>query len=579
MIKDVDNMVQGLRSLLSGLRIRRSDIGPDLVAGATFAIVNVPQGMANAVLAAANPVAGLYSLMIAMPVGAVFTSSVFMNVSTTGALSVAAGDILSPLPEEQKLPTLIGLVMLIGLIQLGFGLLGLGRLIRFVSNAVMTGFLTGIAVLIMLGALRDVTGYASRQPNPLLRLADTAMNWRLFDMPTLGLGLATVALIFAFHRTALRKFALLLALVVATIVAFVAMRITNWGTMTLVGDVASIPRSLPVPHMPSLEALPELLFPALAIALIGLIQGAGVGQSYPNPDGNFPDTSRDFTGQGLANLAASFFGAIPSGGSISGTAICVQAGARTRWTNIFAGAFIVVIVVFLAGLVALVPMAGLGGLLLVVGYQNIQPENIRNVWRTGRSARLIMCLTLAATLVVPLQYAILAGVVLSFVSQVLRSANDVVIREILLVDGGFPHEGPVPAQLRPGQVTALRVSGSLFFASALELERQLPATDNARGTAVILILRDIDDLGSTVIRVLKRYAQNLQQQGGKLVLAGVNETLLGQLQRTGVTDLIGIGNLFPAKAEIGFALNQAILAAKQWTASAASESNRTTGSR
>lgn len=565
--------------VLSSLKTERKNIVPDIVAGATFAIVNVPQGMANAVLAAANPVAGLYSLMVAMPVGALFTSSVFMNVSTTGALSVAAGDVLSPLAEEQKLPTLIGLVMLIGLVQMGFGLLGLGRLIRYVSNAVMTGFLTGIAVLIMLGALRDVTGYASRQPNPLLRLADTAMNWRLFDMPTLGLGLATVALIFAFQRTALRKFALLLALLVATLVAFLAMRLTDWGSVTLVGDVASIPRSLPVPSLPALAILPELLFPALAIALIGLIQGAGVGQSYPNPDGNFPDTSRDFTGQGLANLAASFFGAIPAGGSISGTAICVQAGARTRWTNIFAGVFIVVIVLFLTGLVVLVPMAGLGGLLLVVGYQNIQPENIRNVWRTGRSARLIMCLTLAATLVVPLQYAILAGVVLSFLSQILRSANHVVIREILLVDGGFPHEGPAPTQLQPGQVTALRVSGSLFFASAQELERQLPATEGAKGTAVILILRDIDDLGSTVIRVLKRYAQGLQQQGGKLLLAGVNEALLGQLQRTGVTDLIGGTSVFPAKAEIGLALNQALFGAKRWTTSVVSEGNQVTDER
>ena len=90
-----------------------------------------------------------------------------------------------------------------------------------------------------------------------------------------------------------------------------------------------------------------------------------------------------------------------------------------------------------------------GGLLLVVGYQNIQPENIRNVWRTGRSARLIMCLTLAATLVVPLQYAILAGVVLSFLSQILRSANHVVIREILLVDGGLGLCAPIMPCSRP----------------------------------------------------------------------------------------------------------------------------------
>src|SRR5271157_5767877 len=130
--------------MLSGLELERRNLGRDLVAGATFAIVNVPQGMANAVLATVSPVAGLYALMVAMPVGAIFTSSVFMNVSTTGALSVAAGEALAPYEGDQKVAVLIGLVLMTGSIQLVFGVLRFGRLIRFVSHAVMTGFITGI---------------------------------------------------------------------------------------------------------------------------------------------------------------------------------------------------------------------------------------------------------------------------------------------------------------------------------------------------------------------------------------------------------------------------------------------------
>ena len=126
----------------------RAGLVADAVAGLTFAVVNVPQAMANAVLAAVNPVFGLHTLMIATPIGAIFTSSVFMNVSTTGSMAVALGDALYYYPGRQRMSVLITLVLLIGLFQLVCGLLKLGALIRFVSHSVMTGLVTGIAILI-----------------------------------------------------------------------------------------------------------------------------------------------------------------------------------------------------------------------------------------------------------------------------------------------------------------------------------------------------------------------------------------------------------------------------------------------
>ena len=545
-----------------GLKLERRNLLPDLVAGATFAIVNVPQGMANAVLATVNPVAGLYALMVAMPVGAVFTGSVFMNVSTTGALSVAAGEALLPFEGDAKLGALVALVLLVGAFQLGFGLLRLGRLIRFVSNAVMTGFITGIAFLIMFGSVSDLTGFSSGQPNHILRLADTALNWRLLDPLTGALGVATVLFILVFQRTPARKFALILALAATTGLALVLAQATGGSTAVLVGDIATIPRSLPYPILPDLGHLPAIALPAFAIAVIGLIQGAGVGQSYPNPDGTFPDTSRDFVGQGAANLAAGAFGAIPCGGSMSGTAVNFQAGARSRWSNIFAGAFVVLIVLVLVDVVKLVPMAGLGGLLLVVGFQNIQPDTIRTVWATGLPARAAMVATFIATLFLPLQFAILIGVALSFLLQILRMSNRIEVREFELVEGGFPIERPAPRALGSGEVRVLRIRGSLFFASAQGLDSQLPTVDGAQGTALILILRDVDDLGSTVIRLLTRYAKALQRAGGTLILAGVNDELHGQLDRTGLADTIGTENIFRERPELGAALNDAIGAAR-----------------
>ena len=114
--------------------------------------------------------------------------------------------------------------------------------------------------------------------------------------------------------------------------------------------------------LPDLSLIPALIMPAIAIGIIGLVQGAGVGQSYPNPDGKYPEVSRDFSGQGLANIATGFFQGIPGGGSMSGTAVSVNAGAKSRWANIFAGLMVAIIVLLFADAVKLVPMTALAEL-------------------------------------------------------------------------------------------------------------------------------------------------------------------------------------------------------------------------
>jgi SulP family sulfate permease len=222
----------------------------------------------------------------------------------------------------------------------------------------------------------------------------------------------------------------------------------------------------------------------------------------------------------------------------------------------------VIIVLLLVDIVKIVPMAGLDGLLFVVGFQNIDTNAVRSVWNTGAPARIAMVSTFLATIFLPLQFAILLGVALSFLLQIMRMANRIEVREFELVDGGFPIERPAPKALGQDELRILRVRGALFFASAQALEAQLPAVEGAERTTVILIMRDVDDLGSTVIRLLKRYASALHGQGGKLVLVGVNDELLGQLQRTGVTDRLGEANVFKERPELGAALNEPISAVK-----------------
>ncbi len=553
----------------------RGQFVADAIAGLTFAIVNVPQAMGNAVLATVNPVAGLYTLMIATPIGALFTGSVFMNVSTTGALSVAAGDALVGFSGDAKTGALIALVLLIGLFQLLAGILRLGSLIRFVAQSVMTGFISGIAVLIILGAIPDLTGYTSGFNSELLKLADTALNINQADPLTLILGLLTIGLIVGFGYTPARKFSMILALGVVTVLGVVAVALLDEAGLILVGDIATIPRSLPRPQLPDLLTIPELVLPALAIAVIGLVQGAGVSQSYPNPDGKFPDVSRDFVGQGIANIATGFFSGIPGGGSMSGTAVTVNAGAYTRWANILAGVFVILIVLLFANVAMLIPMSALAGLLVVVGFQNLQPKQISLVWQTGIVARTAMVLTFIATIALPLQFAIMIGIAISVMMHVFRSSNQVRVIEFVPVENGFPLEQPAPSILPDREVTMLYGYGSLFFASAATFEDSLPNADETQQAVVILILRGQPDVGSTFISVLRRYATTLQANGGRLMLSGVNSRLWEQLDKTGTLSLIGRENVFMEEAQIGVAMNRAIESATAWLA--ALEAEETTG--
>jgi len=558
-----------INALTGALRPERNNLKSDVIAGLTFAVVNVPQAMAHALLAAVNPVLGIYTLMVAVPVGAIFTSSVFMNVSTTGALSVAAGATMADIPEVQRTATLALLVLLVGVIQLLAGLFRLGFIVRFVSNAVMTGFLNGIAVLIILGQLGDLTGFQSRFSNNVARALDLALRLDQVHVPTTIIGLATLGLIVLLLQTRLRRFAFILAISVATVLlAVLALpmfgALFNWQSVRTVSDIAAIPRTLPELALPSLQLLLSLLLPAFSIAIIGLIQGAGVSQGYPNPDGKYPNVSRDFLGQGAANLAASLVSGVPAGGSISGTALLLSAGARSRWANILAGLFVALIVLVAAPLAERVPMPALAALLIVAGYQGLRIEAAQTIWRTGNVPAAVMGLTFLATLFIPLQYAVLLGVAFSIVLYVAQQANQVVITEWVLKPSGFPVEQPAPSALPSHRLTVLQVYGSLFFAGAKNLEEMLPTAENATRAVVVLSLRGRTEIGSTFVAVLRRYAETLRTHDSKLLLVGVDAAVLNQLERTGLLAIIGKDNVFPATAQLGEALNAAVDAANAW---------------
>jgi SulP family sulfate permease len=555
---------------MNTIKPKKKHLTSDLLAGLTFALVNIPQAMAHALLASVNPVFGLYTLMLATPVGALFTSATFMNVSTTSALAVAAGDTLINYPSNDRGSVLVTLVLLIGVFQVVLGLLRLGWLTRFIPFSVMTGFMTGVALLIVIGQLGDFTGYYSEYSGKIFQLADLVLNWSSVEWVTLAIGLLTIGLIYLLGKTRLSKFSLILALLLASAAAVLLNEFFS-TSIKLVRDIADVPRSLPSLVLPDLTLVSSLIVPAIAIGIIGLVQGAGVSQTFPNPDGKFSNVSRDFFGQGAANLAGGLFGGIPAGGSSSGTALIINAGARSRWANIFGGIAVALVVLLFAPLVELVAMPALAGLVIVAGIQMVNVNAIQTVWQTNTVVRAIMLITFGSTLVMPLQYAVFLGVVISILLFVFQQSNTIRVVEWVVGEAGWPVERPAPTQLESGRVTVLFVYGNLFYAAASTLEDSLPSVEGTRRAVVILLLRGYEDVGSTVNEVFRRYTEALQASSGKLILAGVAPGLQDQLQRTGMLDLIGQENVFLATETIGEAGNAALRAATDWLAEPSQE--------
>jgi SulP family sulfate permease len=351
------------------------------------------------------------------------------------------------------------------------------------------------------------------------------------------------------------------------VVASLVVPLLGANEVELVRDVATIPSSLPWPVLPSPAAVPGLIIPALALTFVGLMQGAGISQSTPNPDGRYPDASGDFVGQGVANIVSGLFQGTVVAGSLSATALVIGAGARSRAANIFAGLVMAVAILLFGRYVGAMAMPALAGLLIVVGFRTLKPARIGLVWRTGAVQQAVMALTFLASLLIPLQYAVLLGVALAVVLYVFQQSNKITVKAWQISPGQYPVEIEPPPAVPAREVTILMPYGSLFYAAAPVFSAQLPeVTAATRQSVVILVLRGQTEVGSTFLNVLTRYGEQLGQQESNLMLAGVEPYIMMQMKRTGILRAIGRANVFPASEGVGEALLQAVEAAEEWIA-------------
>jgi SulP family sulfate permease len=558
-------MTSGLRGRLRGAvrglgRPRSSDV----TSGAVTGLFSIPEGMAYAAIAGFNPIAGLYAGVVPAIVGSLTSRSVLMVTTLTSAIALTSQSVLSDAGlDPMDAGNVAVLTVMVGVVMLLMGVLRLGVVMSFVSNAVMTGFSTGIALQIIIGVLKDATGYRPQGHNKLYQLGDWLAHIGDWNGTATAVAAVTVV-VWALARMVRRLEAV--ALLIAMVVAGVGVAVLSLD-VELVRNIARIPGALPSFSAPDLSAVPALAGGAVSVALVALAQAAGIAPSMPNPDGSRSDVDGDFRSQGYANILGGLFQALPSGGSLSRTGVAVSAGARTRWAGIVSGVFLALVVLVCGPLAERIPMPVIGGLILVVGGELIwgKRRDIRLVLRTSWPSSAAMVLTFLATTQLPLQQAIIIGAVLSLLLYCAQAARQARLVALVPADGGHWHTASPPKTLAPHEVTVLDYSGSSFFAELPRIESQLPLPSER--AVLVLVVRTLPDVpSSAVLKLLDRYAGRLADHGGRLIVSGVQPQLARLLEHSGLAERLGEGGVVPASGELFGPLDTALATARAWLA-------------
>ena len=527
------------------LRVDSGALRSDLFAALTGAAIVLPQAIAFASIAGLPPVYGLYSAMVTPVVAALCGSSRIVVSGPTTAVSALVFAALAPryVPGSPEwIGAALTLTVLVGAIQLAIGLARFGRFLTFVSSPVINGFSAGAAILIALSQLGDVLGVSLPHlgsPAAFLSQLVTALPEAVpGSVLVAGVTFAT-ALLFRFFAPGLPGY--LLALGLGGLV--------NWGFGLGTKAVGAIPSILPTPAVPDLalgSAMP-LAQPALAIAIVGLMQSVTVARLYAHRRDEHLDGNREIIGQGISNLIGPFFSAYAGSGSLTRTAVNQEAGARTPLAAVFASFALIAILFLIAPLFSALPIPAMAAVIILVAWRQIGFAEFCRLARQSRRDALIFFITFSAALAVGLEFAVFAGVLLSLALFLNDSINAEL--ELTAPDQNRPnhsfhnvrHGGPECPQLLFG-----RLNGPLYFGVVENLRQTLRRIERERPGQQHLVLKltGIGQLDLAGAELLIEEARRRSARGGRLYLTSRYIPLLDKMRQYGVVDALADENIF-----------------------------------
>lgn len=567
----------------------RADLRGDAVAGLTVAVMGVPQAMAYALIAGLPPVYGLYTAIVTCAVAALVGSSSHLVTGPTNALCMVMLSLVAHVtaghPNVGVLEIVFLLGIMAGIIQLGFGLLRLGGVVRYVSNSVVIGFTAGAGILIAANQLRNIMGVdisesgAERFYEVVHATASAAGRT---NMHALILGGITAVLVLVLPRIHRRMPGALIAVAAAGVLSY----LLGWhdaamgaARVEIVRDIEPIRGSLAIFHVPKLVVDPnwaltgDLVTGAIAVALLGLIEATSISRAIASTSGQRLKFNREFIGQGISKIVGGFFSCFPGSGSFTRSAVCFTSGGRTRMAAVFSALWTAATLVAFAPFANYIPKASLAGLLIVIAYSMVDKRRVRQAWRAGKNTRVVLVGTMASTLIFPIEYAIFVGVFLSIVILLRVTGKTDLTQLVPRHDGGFDE---VPFnRAPPTPVVTVNMEGDLYFAAAEDLDYEMLRCLTARTRVVVLRMKRLRAVGSTAMAMLDHFWELLQKRGVYLVVSGIEDELKVMMTGSGLRRQIGEQNIFYAdvkvfqSTELALARAQSIVAAEKRAAETA----------
>jgi SulP family sulfate permease len=531
-----------------------NELRADTLAAVTGAIVVLPQAVAFATIAGMPPEYGLYAGMVPAMVAALFGSSRHLVSGPTTAASVVLFSALSVMavpgtPDYVALA--LTLTFMVGVFELALGLARMGALVNFISHSVVVGFTAGAALLIAAKQLKHFFGVeidsGGHFHEILFRFGQHVIE---INPAATTVAIATLLIGVAVKRWIPRFPYMIAAMLGGSLVALFLQWLLGQSE-TQIATVGTLPATLPPLSSPSLtlENIKHLAPSALAVTLFALTEAVSIGRSLAARGGYRIDGNQEFIGQGLSNIAGSFFSGYVATGSFNRSGVNFEAGAKTPLAAILAGAFLMGIVLLVAPLAAYLPKAAMAGVLFLVAWGLIDFQEIRRILRASRRETAVLTVTFFSALLLELEFAIFAGVLLSLVLYLERTSKPRITTQSpdpRLPNHAFSSDPDVPAC---PQLCMIRIAGSLFFGSVNHVEaafdRLRAQSPGQRHLAIVADGINFVDLqgGEALVKEAKRR----KADGGGLYLMKVKEGLWDALERCGCVDAAGSRNIFQSK--------------------------------
>ena len=536
-------------------RVTTETLRADAIAGLIGALVVVPQGIAFATLAGLPVEYGLYAAMVPTVVAALFGSSWHAVTGPTNAVSLFVFATLAPLaaPGSDRYVTLVLTVsFMAGLIMLAMGLMRLGRVVNFISHTVVVGFMAGAGSLIFASQLGNFFGVELPHGSSFLSIVGDFLGaLGTLNPYVLAASLATLASGIATRRWRPRAPYMVVAFVVGTAVAAA---LDHWfgPEVTQIRKIGAVPSAFPPLSSPNFSAdtWRSLMGIAFGVTVLGLTEAMSIARALALKSGQRIDANREFVGQGLANLVASFFSGYPASASFNRSGINLEAGAKTPLAAASSAVFLVAILFGIAPVLGLLPVASMAAILFLVAWGLFDVPAMRTIVRTSRGEAAVLVSTYAATLVMNLEVAILVGVTLSLMAYLSRTSRPQM--RSLVPDPRHAERrfAPLADGLREcPQIKLLSIEGSIYFGATDHVESHL---DTLREVAaeqkhLVVFARNVNFVDVAGAEALAREARKRRWEGGRLYLHGLRQPVERVLKDGGFIHEIGADNVFASK--------------------------------